>query len=783
MRQENGQVIRPWRLRTRLALALLAVFIPLSILVFVTHIENLNDQRESRVESFETIGDTIAAVVDGFTRDLESFALSTTITLSEVADADFNQANAGPYFQHLAESYGILRAIFLTDPQGRVIASNTGEMNGFDLSSRTYIKALQAGADATWSEGVAGAVTGQTTLAHARTVRNQAGETRYFLVIAFYPSQLATRLPADLPADSSLSLIDGNGVVLYSSEEGLQGAPAVDISGSAVFQAARSGETGLIRSESTPLQEEDRYGAFVPVERMGWVVGFSRPASVVDGPLNDRFIRDLAIVFWIMVAGFGAMYLIALRLSRPLSSLSTAAEAIARGERPDVSLKGADADVRRLADAMETMTLAVNDREARLRSQTRLLETLESVGAALAKELDFQKAVGAITNAGIELTGAESIGVLHKLSPPSEELTLIGSAGAAFPLTADDPIVQQVVTGKPVSIRDLAIQSGPQPERMLQPGNRPVRSITGVPVVSRRGDVFGGLFFLQSQDRAFTDEHNSLAFGLARRAGAAIENARLYSEAKEVQEELRKANQAKTEFIGVMSHELRTPITTIYGGARLLHNRRTNLSDEAAEEMIASIEEEAERLYRLVENLLALARSDMGEEIVPDVLPIAPIVEQAVKQFNNRHPGRPIEIKPAKSLPLTLAESAYVHQILHNLITNADKYSPAGLPIEIEIDPGAEGNEVMVRVLDRGPGVAQDEIEQIFESFYRSQRTARQASGKGLGLTVCKRLIDAMSGRIWASLRPGGGLEVGFALPVAAEAEQKRDPAPVEAPR
>ena len=189
----------------------------------------------------------------------------------------------------------------------------------------------------------------------------------------------------------------------------------------------------------------------------------------------------------------------------------------------------------------------------------------------------------------------------------------------------------------------------------------------------------------------------------------------LEAQAREAEEELRAAGKATTEFIGVMSHELRTPITTIYGGARLLQNRRKSLEEGAAEELIASIEEEAERLFRLVKNLLALARSDLGEEIVPDVLPVGPLVEQAVRQFSSRRPGRPLEVNAAPGLPLVLAEPGYVHQVLQNLITNADKYSDAGRPIEVAIE--ADANEVTIRVLDRGAGVAEAELDQIFDSF------------------------------------------------------------------
>ena len=183
-----------------------------------------------------------------------------------------------------------------------------------------------------------------------------------------------------------------------------------------------------------------------------------------------------------------------------------------------------------------------------------------------------------------------------------------------------------------------------------------------------------------------------------------------------MQEQLRAMNQAKTEFIGVMSHELRTPITTIYGGARLLQNRRKSLPEESTAEMIASIEEEAERLYRLVEDLLALARAEIGDEITTSPIEVAPIIDRVVKQFAARRPGRILDVQISPSASVALGESTYLFQVLHNLVTNADKYSEPGLPIEIEVS--GDDAEVIVKVLDRGPGVPQDEMSQIFESFY-----------------------------------------------------------------
>src|SRR6266516_1742106 len=103
----------PWRLRTRLGLALFIVFIPIAGLIAISQVENQRDRRDARVESFRTIGQTIAAVVDGFTRDLDSLGLATTLAVGD-ADIALDQQTMGPYLTHIAESYGILRGLFIT---------------------------------------------------------------------------------------------------------------------------------------------------------------------------------------------------------------------------------------------------------------------------------------------------------------------------------------------------------------------------------------------------------------------------------------------------------------------------------------------------------------------------------------------------------------------------------------------------------------------------------------------------------------------------------------------
>lgn len=283
-----------------------------------------------------------------------------------------------------------------------------------------------------------------------------------------------------------------------------------------------------------------------------------------------------------------------------------------------------------------------------------------------------------------------------------------------------------------------------------------LRSLVLAPMIAR-DQILGVMSFLRVGGSApFDDDDYELAQQLARRTAISADNARLYTEA-------RKANDAKDEFLGLMSHELRTPITVIHGGARVLRSRGQVIDQETADGILRDVERESERLSRMLENLLALSRVELDQEVViepvllqrllPSLLPA--LVPGQAREVSLRVEGEPEAVA---------GEPGYIEHILRNLVGNAAKYSPPESPIEIVIRACFGGAEVTV--LDRGFGVAPGEADRIFERFYRSDRTARLASGAGLGLAVCKRLVEAMSGQVWARPRDGGGLEVGFSLPV-----------------
>ena len=227
----------------------------------------------------------------------------------------------------------------------------------------------------------------------------------------------------------------------------------------------------------------------------------------------------------------------------------------------------------------------------------------------------------------------------------------------------------------------------------------------------------------------------------------------------------RKREAVRETFLGVLSHELRTPVTTIYGGSKLLSREHSTLDDATRRAIFTDIADEAERLQRLVEDVVALNRfGEDGGELGQEPVLLQRIVPAVVRSEEARWPGVSFDITMPPGLPTVVADPTYVEQAIRNLLSNAAKYSGPEAAVEVVLE--ANEDEVELRVLDDGPGIDAHEAKRLFEIFYRSARTSASTSGAGIGLFVCARLVRAMGGRVWARARPAGGAEFGFALRV-----------------
>lgn len=225
----------------------------------------------------------------------------------------------------------------------------------------------------------------------------------------------------------------------------------------------------------------------------------------------------------------------------------------------------------------------------------------------------------------------------------------------------------------------------------------------------------------------------------------------------------REAIRLRDAFIGVVSHELRTPITTIFGGTRVLSGRWRSLPPATLDSLLADVSDEADRLYRMVEDLLVLTRVERGSLEAGDAsVSLRPILDRVLASERARSPEVVFEAVAAADLPSVRGEEMYVEQVLRNLLGNAAKYGGPGSRVTVEAT--ATPGEVVLGVLDRGPGIVEAEAERLFELFYRSPSTASAAAGAGIGLFVCRALALAMGGSLRARARPGGGAVFELAL-------------------
>lgn len=204
-------------------------------------------------------------------------------------------------------------------------------------------------------------------------------------------------------------------------------------------------------------------------------------------------------------------------------------------------------------------------------------------------------------------------------------------------------------------------------------------------------------------------------------------------------------------------------MTQIIGNSRALDRRWRQMTPSELQAAVHDNYEQAERLFAMLENMLVLSRVERGALVEGEPLLLQRIVAGVVADFRQRHPGREIRTEIPDALPPVMGQQSYVAQVLQNLVSNSDKYTRPGEPVDVRLHE--RGGWVHMEVLDRGPGLRPEDAARIYEAYERLPPTAETTSGAGLGLTVCKRVTEALGGTIVASPRPGGGTVFTVSLP------------------
>jgi PAS domain S-box-containing protein len=414
--------------------------------------------------------------------------------------------------------------------------------------------------------------------------------------------------------------------------------------------------------------------------------------------------------------------------------------------------------------------------EETLREQADALRTLNEIGKVISAELDLHKTVQAVTDAATEITGAEFGAFFYNvLNDNGASYMLFTMAGAPheifdhLPMPRATDLFGATFRGEGV-VRIGDVKKDPRygknsPYYGMPEGHLPVTSYLAVPVVSRSGEVLGGLFFAHPDPHVFTERDEIVVAGLASQAAVAMDNARLYETAKRARADAEKvaaenerlfrqaeeSSRLKEEFLATISHELRTPLSAILGWARML--RMGQLSGENATKALDTIERNARAQAQLVDDLLDVSRIITGK-LRMDVQPADPnsFIDAAVEAVRPAAEAKGVRIQKivdtgAISIP---GDPVRLQQVVWNLLSNAIKFTPRGGRVQIRSERVNSHLEIVVS--DTGQGISADFLPHVFDRFRQAdQKTSRQHGGMGLGLAIVRHLVELHGGTVRAN--------------------------------
>ncbi len=275
---------------------------------------------------------------------------------------------------------------------------------------------------------------------------------------------------------------------------------------------------------------------------------------------------------------------------------------------------------------------------------------------------------------------------------------------------------------------------------------QPLKTTRGIIGVLGIKPIDPGLYLSPDQRRILDAIVNQVAL--------AIEGAQLVEQAHQT-ELLEATEKLQTALLNSISHDLRTPLVSITGALSSLEEASPALDEEVRHSLIDTAREEADRLNRLVGNLLDITRLEAGPiQLHREACDVEELIGSALEQVGTPLKGRAIKVNVSEKLPLVPLDFVLFSRVLVNIIDNAIKFSPVDKPIEIEARVVKQ--ELEITIADRGEGIPSDDLERIFDKFYRVQRPDN-VSGTGLGLSICKGIVEAHGGWIKAENRPGGG--------------------------
>jgi len=647
-----------------------------------------------------------------------------------------------------------------------------------------------------WVKDLEGLETGETVVVPFRLAGEPPDQEKVMTVAApiVMGGQVVAGLAGDVPPEplsdelgskrigssGEIYVVNGEGRLLTlpplaGEDAGLEilGEP-LDTEG---VRRVSGGQSGV--AEYTNYAGKKVVGSYTWIPEDEWGLIVEEDAAQAFAEINTLRNSAILIVLGITLLALLAAALLSRRITKPLVALKTGAEKLGLGDLGyRLDLEGAEEleslvrSFNRMAGAIqssqEMMEHNVQERTEELRA---LNEMITSLSRTMSPDQILQKALQLFMEfIGYEtgwcyLAGDEGWRLLYRRCPVEQagRLPEFISPGVG-------------VLGRIAEEGEAVLRENiPGAEREELPFIEPEGSFAALPLRSP-SRVLGLICLASTQPRHLSGDGRETLRAMADEVGIALENAMLYMQLRNQVDELEKANrelrsldEMKSNFISAVTHELKQPLALISGYAQTMYDYYENLTYEEEMHCLRVIMERTQFLAALVEDFLDISMLEVGRiRLQREELDLAALARKAAEEHMAGSGGLRISVGFPPGFPRVVADARRMEQVFSNLLSNAVKFSQGRG--EIRVSGSVKGSRVQVRVEDRGVGIDPSQLEKIFDRFYQADASTRRLyPGVGLGLFICRQLVEAHGGRIWAENRPEGGSVLIFEIPLAEE--------------
>jgi signal transduction histidine kinase/ActR/RegA family two-component response regulator len=512
----------------------------------------------------------------------------------------------------------------------------------------------------------------------------------------------------------------------------------------------------------------------IPITRgslIGRVVLERRTQQLVDVLADPEYQRrDLQTV-----AGYRTL------MSAPMlvdddvvGALSLWRTAVAPFDERESTLLGDFAAQAAIAVRQVSLLRALESRSAELATKVDQLEALSEVGEAVRSSLDLDEVLATIVTNAVRLTGTdggslmeydESTGVFSVRCAYGSSQALLDRLQEVRIERETTLVGRAALEGRPMEVADLdEVDLDAHLQVLYDDG---WRSVLAVPLL-RQDQMLGALVIRRRTTGGFSSDTVELLQTFASQSALAIVNARLYRELATKTAELEVASQHKSEFLASMSHELRTPLNAVIGFSEVLLDQMFGPVNERQRDYLRDIWTSGRHLLELLNEILDLSKVEAGQmELEYARFSVPDCLEYGLSLMRERAAQHRIELTldVAAGVDEIEADELRLKQVVVNLLSNAVKFTPDGG--HVRLSATTENADLCVAVTDDGIGVPEADRERIFASFQQGGRGVAREEGTGLGLTLCRRIVELFGGRMWLESAVGEGSTFGFAIPLA----------------